>query len=56
MIQKTNPIHVGLVSPASIQLTHLYNISCLLVSQYRVWFVLKRESFGLRGGFHVQGR
>ena len=41
-------------SRAVIQLTPP-EILCSLGSaiQYRLWFVLKRESFGLRGGSHV---
>jgi hypothetical protein len=54
MIQKTDSTEVSFASRAVIQLTPP-DILCSLGSaiQYRLWFVLKRESFGSRGGFHV---
>jgi len=54
MIQKINSTEVSIASRAVIQLTPP-DILCSLGSaiQYRLWFVLKRESFGSRGGFHV---
>jgi len=54
MIQKINSTEVSLASRAAIQLTPP-DILCSLGSaiQYRLWFVLKRERFGSRGGFHV---
>jgi len=56
MIQKNHSTKVNFASRAVIQLTLTPpDILCSLGSavQYRLWFVLKRESFGSRGGFHV---
>ena len=54
MIQKTNFTVLSFAGRPSIQLTQPH-IHCFFDSavQNRLWFVLKRESFGLRGGFHV---
>jgi len=53
MTQEIFSTDVGFASRPNLQLTQPYFLRFLGSVQYRLWYVLKRYSFGLRGGSHV---